>query len=399
MKYLAFALALFMFLGLSAGAATKTYIENFDSDWQIDPNYSGAKITGGRAYVADNASSSRLESSNFGSTFGYDVERVKLTATDSRPSGSIIYYVSNDGGKTWAQASLSGWTTFSKLGNTLRWAVVLAGPSGNEGPSIDSLTIEYELGGERAKSSNDDRRVMDLRQVADAVDNFYRDNGFYPNINAGSAELRWKQLGDLLTRANRSGSSYIFSMPQPIVSVSGKVIDYDYKYLGNGYVIFSSLESATHYELGYDSDFILNQVNCADPVFCIVKGDVSTNIATENAITKPAVNYRLIRAVGDTKVYYITRNGYKRHVPSPEVFLSYGNKWSDVVTIDPNILNNYPDNNLIYLEGEKQRVFSLGYKVKSFVSSVAAKRMSINLNNAAPVNRTEFNYYEITKPL
>src|SRR3989344_5158853 len=379
-------------------AQTKTFTEDFDYTSQIDTNYSAAKVSGGRAWVADNSLSSRIESTNISNWSSGDIEKAKISATEFKSDGSlIIYYLSSDGGKTWIQTGLDSWVTFSKPSKSIRWAAVITRASANSTTYIDSLKVEYQIGGENMKISNDGRRISDLRNVADAVNSFYKDNRFYPNVSGNTAETRWSQLGDLLVQPNRSGFAYIFSMPQPLAAVSGKIVDYDYKYFGNGYIVFANLESLGSWELEYDLDIITSSVDCRDPVYCVSGGSVPSKEAEVKEVpVKPVSNPRLIRALGDTKVYYITQKGYKRHVPSAEVFLSYGNKWSDVVVVDPSVLQNYPDNNLIYLQGDPQKkVFYVGYKSKSVLSKEAVSRRGLSLVNAAPVNRTEFNYYAI----
>src|SRR3989344_4698034 len=270
-------LSLILFTATAHAQTTKTFTEDFDNP-QIDSNFSGAKIINGKAYVAENIFSSRIESSNFRGLFGMNFYQARIaSADDSKPSGSnIIYYLSNDGGKTWAQAGYGSWIKFSKQGKSLRWAAVLARSSAVSEPYIDSITIEYQSGGEATKLANDGRRVSDLRSVFDAVKSFKNDNGSYPNVSGSTAEERWRQLGELLTKSNRSGFTYIFSMPQPASSVSGPKLKYDYNYFSDGYIVFSNLESAGNWEFEFDSDIVTSGVDCRDPVYCLVEGNIQS---------------------------------------------------------------------------------------------------------------------------
>ena len=106
-----------------------------------------------------------------------------------------------------------------------------------------------------------------------------------------------------------------------------------------------------------------------------------------------------MRAEGDTRVYYITEGGLKRHIPNPTVFLSYGNKWSDVVTVEPFELSAIPDNILIREEG-KPEVYKLENGQKRWIKTAEIfNRLGYKWDEIAPVNPVEINSYPLGTPI
>ena len=89
---------------------------------------------------------------------------------------------------------------------------------------------------------------------------------------------------------------------------------------------------------------------------------------TSSAAVNNIPTVRLVRTIGDKKVYYLTGGGQKRHVPSAEVFESYGNSWDDVLDVDPDIVNAYKDNELIRHSGQ-ERVYKLEGGKKRWIKS------------------------------
>jgi len=105
------------------------------------------------------------------------------------------------------------------------------------------------------------------------------------------------------------------------------------------------------------------------------------------------IRAKLLRATGETKVYYITGSGLRRHIPSPQVFNSYNNKWEDVIEIDTNIVNSYEDNNLIRLEGGT-RVYLLENNVKYWIKTADVfNSRGYDWNKISPVNEMELGTY------
>ena len=90
----------------------------------------------------------------------------------------------------------------------------------------------------------------------------------------------------------------------------------------------------------------------------------------------------LIRTLGDKKVYLIAENGYKRHVPNPSVFESYGYKWEDVLDVENAIVDAFPINVLVRVDGD-EKVYKLENGTKRWIKTSAA------------FERTGFSWYDV----
>lgn len=119
------------------------------------------------------------------------------------------------------------------------------------------------------------------------------------------------------------------------------------------------------------------------------------DVVTVNALDLAAYRTaRLVRVQNEEEIYYVTQNGMRRHIPNPQTFTSYGNKWEDVVEIKASELYAYPQNELIRLEGDP-RVWRIEKDKKSWIKTLGAfYREGYGFNNVAPVNMTEFNSYQ-----
>jgi hypothetical protein len=108
---------------------------------------------------------------------------------------------------------------------------------------------------------------------------------------------------------------------------------------------------------------------------------------------------KLLRAENDPKVYYITETGLKRHIPNPAVFLSYDNKWSDILTVKPFELSTIPDNVLIRTASD-QKVYKLENDAKRWIKTAEIfNRLGYKWNEIAPVNATELESYPLGVPI
>lgn len=96
----------------------------------------------------------------------------------------------------------------------------------------------------------------------------------------------------------------------------------------------------------------------------------------------------LLRAQNSLHVYLII-NGMKRHIPSPEVFNSYGFDWSNISVVSADELAQYPDTNLIRAAGDTKVYYVTGGK-KQWIRSLAAfNRRGFNWANVIIVNSAE----------
>ncbi|MBI2582775.1 fibronectin type III domain-containing protein, partial [Candidatus Azambacteria bacterium] len=55
----------------------------------------------------------------------------------------------------------------------------------------------------------------------------------------------------------------------------------------------------------------------------------------------------LVRAKNDIKVYQINDKGFRRHIPDPEVFSSYGLKWEDVAIVNETEVQEFSESRLL----------------------------------------------------
>ncbi len=102
---------------------------------------------------------------------------------------------------------------------------------------------------------------------------------------------------------------------------------------------------------------------------------------------------KLLRATGDKKVYYLTESGMVRHIPSAEVFNSYGNNWEDIFEVSHDELNSYEPNQLIRAEGD-YKVYLLENGAKKWIQTAEEfNNRNYNWSKIAPVNQAEINYY------
>jgi len=59
----------------------------------------------------------------------------------------------------------------------------------------------------------------------------------------------------------------------------------------------------------------------------------------------------LLRAEGDSKVYIVNAHGFRRHIPSPEAFNSYGFDWDAVKDVPQEEVESFPETTLIRVAG------------------------------------------------
>lgn len=101
---------------------------------------------------------------------------------------------------------------------------------------------------------------------------------------------------------------------------------------------------------------------------------------------------KYVKVEGNATVYWVTSWGAKMPVLSAQVFLSYGGRWEDVVTVSQEILDAYDDVEYIKLSGNA-RVYKIEGGVKRYLTPAAASRLNINPATVVTVNPTEFAAY------
>lgn len=100
----------------------------------------------------------------------------------------------------------------------------------------------------------------------------------------------------------------------------------------------------------------------------------------------------LIKSDNDPSVYIIT-NGYKRHIPSPLVFESYGLKWENINQINQTEMNAYTESSLIKTAADS-KVYALENSTKRWIPDAETfYKNSYKWEAIQVVNDTEINSY------
>jgi len=101
-----------------------------------------------------------------------------------------------------------------------------------------------------------------------------------------------------------------------------------------------------------------------------------------------------IKLENDDKIYYLTETGLKRHVLSPEVFLSYQNKWNEIFTISETEFAFYLINNLIKLQNDN-KTYLIENNIKRWIKTAEAfNSHGYDWSKIAPVNQAEFDAFQ-----
>ena len=84
----------------------------------------------------------------------------------------------------------------------------------------------------------------------------------------------------------------------------------------------------------------------------------------------------------------------KRWIPSEQVFLSYSNKWEDIVTVNQSELDAIMDNIIVRVPGDP-KVYKLENNIKRWIETAEAfNRNGFDWTKIAPANQTELNFYQ-----
>ncbi len=113
---------------------------------------------------------------------------------------------------------------------------------------------------------------------------------------------------------------------------------------------------------------------------------------TETATEMPKLSVVLIRAEGDQMVY-VVRNNLKRHIPSAEVFNSYGYSWQDVKAVAPVAVSAYRTVNLVRQAGD-DKVYAIENGKKRWIATPEEfASAGYDWNEVMEINAAEFGFY------
>lgn len=394
-------------------------------------------------------------------------KKATLEVTADIPEGtSVEYMLSPDAGVHWEIVKPSVTHEFLNKGTDLRLRVILATANVQSTPYVRKAIINYlraEVETPQKARERDNRRVSDLKDLANRLEKFKKERGVYPIVDDQYVRVRWNQLGQLLL-----DGKFISKMPQDPKNVEDPDRQYDYisSKGGNAYVLRARLDEEVSKHLAKDVDDEVvepaaYEYTCDDPWYCegrpaqifalqkLQAGDFPAptgtvpllrsedgrvfRVATTGGgstplvqrklyIPKPAVisklknfytrmqtvgkqeiqqypRVRLVKLPDKDDIYYLTETWLKRRLPSRAVFDSYGNDLKEVVMVQPAELEAYGESRLIRLTGDR-RVWYLEGGVKRLVRSPEImKKRGFDFKLVSPVNFAEYNSYPEGAPL
>jgi len=106
----------------------------------------------------------------------------------------------------------------------------------------------------------------------------------------------------------------------------------------------------------------------------------------------PPSGASLLRAEGDVRVYVVER-GFRRHIPSPEVFVSYGFLWSDISVVSTEELSGTPSAKLFRIPGNAAVWLVSGKFRRHILNPEVFSRHSFLWEEIVEVNIQELSWY------
>jgi len=145
--------------------------------------------------------------------------------------------------------------------------------------------------------------------------------------------------------------------------------------------------------------FVLNNRRfwIRDPQILDKLNATSKDVVINSSISKVPL-FKFIRAKDDKKVYLITSSGFKRYMPDIKVINFYG-RTTEIVTLPNDILNVIPDNCLIRAKGDT-KVYFLDQKIIRWVTSPEViKKLGFTTSDIVNIDAKELKYYIEASPI
>ncbi len=102
-----------------------------------------------------------------------------------------------------------------------------------------------------------------------------------------------------------------------------------------------------------------------------------------------------VKSETDPTVYYINANGTKRGFIAAAAYLSYGWSWSDVLTITPEQLAEFPETKVVKLQGDPTVYqFNKDKTRQAIASSEAFQKLNYSWVDIVEINSTELAGYQ-----
>ncbi|KKS13734.1 MAG: hypothetical protein UU70_C0010G0005 [Candidatus Yanofskybacteria bacterium GW2011_GWA1_41_6] len=388
------------------------FSEDLTSNYNLDMGQTGAKISGGRAFTADDSVSSGITSDVIANP-SKAIISARLDVSDDIPSNTrIIYYISNNNGQRWMQVNPGYTYSFDSVGNQLRWKAVIAKESLLVGSAyIDSVYLAYTVSDTLAVNSNNTYNNYayngsGISNTGDDVNSLVCNVLSLVGLGCGSAQT-----------TNYVGSANYVSSAQTIPAVATTTSSNTSNGSGNNSNLAATIFTAGEKQEGSDSVNLVRVKNQPE-IYEIVGGkkhliptmdifyDYGFKLEWVQDITQKQLDkfprIKLMQVTGDKKkTYYFTEGGMIRLVPDKNVFNSYGDREEDIIIISKKEFNFYPQNQFVFLENPLNRdVFQIIQgNTKRYLTPQAVKRMKIDSEQIAPINQTELATYKTAKPI
>lgn len=101
----------------------------------------------------------------------------------------------------------------------------------------------------------------------------------------------------------------------------------------------------------------------------------------------------LVRVSKQGTIYYLSPQGVKKWIRTPEIFASYNDKWEDIQVISKKERDSYPESNLIRLSGDS-KIYLIENNIKRWIPTTAIfNAHHYDYDLVLTVNKFEFDYY------
>ena len=388
-----------------------SYFDDLSSNFNLDMGQTGAKISGGRAFTADDSVSSSITSDIITNPSKAIISARLDVSAGTSSNTRIIYYISNNNGQRWMQVNPGYTYLFDSVGNQLRWKAVITRESLLiRSAYIESVYLAYTVSDTLTVNQN----------------NIYTNSPYtynsYSVLNGGSDINSYVCNALTLVGLGCSTSSpaiYVSSTqtasftPTTTTTANSNTSGG----LGNNSGLTATIFTAGEKQAGSDSVNLVRVKNRPE-IYEIVGGkkhliptmdifyDYGFKLEWVQDITQKQLDkfprIKLMQITGNKKkTHYFTEGGMIRLVPDKNVFNSYGDREEDIIIISKKEFNFYPQNQFVFLENPLNRdVFQIIQgKTKRYITPQAVKRMKIDSEQIAPINQTELATYKTDKPI
>ncbi|MDO8435277.1 MAG: hypothetical protein Q7S89_01185 [bacterium] len=334
---------------------------------------------------------------------------LKSIDADVPANTTLVFAVSNDGGKNWQSIDVGREVLFhineKAEARKFRWRATLATNDANQTPVIRKMIWQYTTQNPYpgAVVSRDAKRVADLQKTKRIIDSVRKEINEVPFVEWHlNPEQQWQRLADILTTVSMTRH---LSLRIDLPNQSGDRNDaFRYHYTGsnNNYVLWTSLENPEHRVLTTDLDGVVLSVNCNDPVLCLSSDSPTVEQPAE--VSNPPKRLRdiprLVRVRDDEKIWLITENGMRRHVLNLTVLRALARRHGFRINqVTRATLESYPENVLLRPEGT-DRVYYIWNKNRRWVTSPAVfERYDFHWEDVTIVPIEEINQYQELPPV